>query len=75
MSDRQVAEAVGVSHHTVAAKRVEMEAGGQIAQLDTSTGADGKEYPRREAPTKKARAEKAQPFSRSAAPLALTRAT
>ena len=42
-SNRQVAEGLGVSHHTVQAVRAEREATGQIAQLEKTVGADGKE--------------------------------
>jgi ParB-like nuclease domain len=41
-SDRQVADTAKVSHHTVGDVRAEMEATGQIAQLEKTTGADGK---------------------------------
>lgn len=44
-SDRQVARDTGISHHTVAAVREEAEATGQIAQLDTRVGADGRTRP------------------------------
>ena len=43
-SDRQIAKDLGVSHVTVAARRSELESGGQIDHLTTSIGADGKEY-------------------------------
>lgn len=45
-SDRQIAGAFGVSHHTVNTQRKELESTGQIAQLETNIGADGKERPR-----------------------------
>ena len=45
-SDRQLAKAIGVSHHTVKAQRDELEGTGQIAQLNRTVGADGKERPR-----------------------------
>ena len=45
-SDRQIAAGLGVSHHTVGAQREKLESTGQIAQLETSIGADGKERPR-----------------------------
>jgi hypothetical protein len=41
-SNRMVAETVKASHHTVGEVRAELEATGQIAQLDKATGADGK---------------------------------
>jgi hypothetical protein len=44
-SDRAVAKAVKVDHKTVAAERTELEAGGEIPQVETRTGADGKTYP------------------------------
>lgn len=45
-SDRQIAEALGVSPTTVGTVRAEMEDTGEVSKLDTSMGADGKEYPR-----------------------------
>ena len=45
-SDRQIAAGLGVSHVTVAARRNELERTGQIDQLKTNIGADGKERPR-----------------------------
>lgn len=45
-SDRQIAKDLGVSHHTVSTQRENLESAGQIAQLDITIGADGKEYPR-----------------------------
>jgi hypothetical protein len=41
-SNRAIAEQVKVSHHTVAAVRTEQESTGQIAQLDKTTGKDGR---------------------------------
>jgi len=41
-SDRQHARALGVSHHTVASVREELEGTGQIAQLEERVGKDGK---------------------------------
>jgi hypothetical protein len=41
-SNRQIAEQTKTSHHTVGAVRNELEATGQIAQLNKTTGADGK---------------------------------
>jgi len=41
-SNRQIAEQAKVSHHTVGEVREGLEATGQIAQLDTTTGKDGK---------------------------------
>lgn len=46
-SDRRVAAEVGVSNHTVDKKRQELEATGQITQLDKLEGADGKTRPRK----------------------------
>ena len=43
---QQIAEGLGVSHHTVAAQRDNLETGGQIAHVKKSKGKDGKEYPR-----------------------------
>ena len=40
--NRQIAETAKASHHTVGAVRNELEATGQLAQLETTTGADGK---------------------------------
>ncbi len=45
VSNRQIAEAAKVSHHTVADVREDMQATGQIAQLDRTVGADGKARP------------------------------
>lgn len=45
-SDRQLAKAIGVSDKTVGAVRKELEAGAEIPHLTTTTGADGKAYPR-----------------------------
>ncbi len=45
-SDRQIAKALGVHQSTVGTQRKELEQSGQVSKLDTSTGADGKEYPR-----------------------------
>lgn len=45
-SDRQIAAAFGVSPTTVGSTRKTMENEGQVSKLDTSKGADGKEYPR-----------------------------
>jgi ParB-like chromosome segregation protein Spo0J len=41
-SNRQIAETAKVSHHTVGDVRTELESTGQVAQLETTTGADGK---------------------------------
>lgn len=41
-SNRQIAETTKVSHHTVGDVRSELETTGQIAQLENTTGADGK---------------------------------
>src|SRR5262249_37587000 len=41
-SNREVAEQAKASHHTVGDVRTELEATGQIAQLETTIGADGK---------------------------------
>ena len=45
-SDRQIGKSLGISHHTVNTQRQQLEETGQIAQLETSIGADGKERPR-----------------------------
>ena len=45
-SDRWIAEDMGVSKNTVAKYREELEAGGQIDQVEKFIGKDGKEYPR-----------------------------
>lgn len=45
-SDRQIAKALGVDHKTIGVQRNEMKERGEIPHLETSTGADGKEYPR-----------------------------
>jgi len=41
-SNRQIGEQTKTSHHTVEAVRADLEATGQIAQLDATTGADHK---------------------------------
>jgi ParB-like chromosome segregation protein Spo0J len=41
-SDRQIAEQAKVSHHTVGDMRSQLVATGQLAQLETHEGADGK---------------------------------
>ncbi|OPX85528.1 MAG: hypothetical protein A4E53_03522 [Pelotomaculum sp. PtaB.Bin104] len=46
MSDRQIAEGLGVSDKTVGAQRKEMERTAEIPQLKKTIGADGKERPR-----------------------------
>ncbi len=46
-SDRRIAQALGVSHATVATIRHDMEDGGEVVNLTTSKGADGKTYPRK----------------------------
>lgn len=46
-SDRQIAKALGVHQSTVGTQRRSMENSGQVSKLDTSTGADGKRYPRK----------------------------
>ena len=46
-SDRQIAKRLGVSDKTVGSQRKELEATAEIPHLETSTGADGKTYPRK----------------------------
>jgi hypothetical protein len=46
-SNRQVADATKTSHHTVGDVRVELETTGQIAQFNSTTGADGRTRSRR----------------------------
>jgi hypothetical protein len=46
-SDRSIAKTTGISHPTVAKVRAEGEESGQVAEVATSTGSDGKTYPRR----------------------------
>lgn len=45
-SDRQIANSLGVDHKTVSVRRNELEGTGEIPQLASTTGADGKERPR-----------------------------
>ena len=45
-SDRQIAAGLGISPTTAGSIRREMENIGQVSKLDTSTGLDGKSYPR-----------------------------
>ena len=49
-SDRQIAEEFKVSPTTAGTIRKDMENSGQVSKLDTSIGADGKEYPRERKP-------------------------
>jgi ParB-like chromosome segregation protein Spo0J len=48
-SNRQIAETVKASHHTVESVRTKMESTGQIAQLPKTFGKDGKERPTKSA--------------------------
>lgn len=45
-SDRQIAKELSVSPTTVGTVRAQAASDGQVSKLDTSTGADGKQYPR-----------------------------
>lgn len=45
-SDRLLGKELGVSHKVIGRVRKEMEQSGQVGQCPTSTGADGKQYPR-----------------------------
>lgn len=45
-SDRQIANSLGVDHKTVSVRRNELEGTGEIPQLCSTMGADGKERPR-----------------------------
>jgi hypothetical protein len=51
-SNRQIAETAKASHHTVGDVRTALEATGQVAQLDKTTGADGKKRKRKGGKTK-----------------------
>lgn len=44
-SNRRVAKNLGVDHHTVASVRLELSAGGEIPQVERTTGRDEKSYP------------------------------
>lgn len=44
-SNRRVAKALGVDHHTVASVRLDLEPTGEIPQLGYTTGLDGKDRP------------------------------
>jgi ParB-like chromosome segregation protein Spo0J len=57
-SNRQVADTVKASHHTVGAVRNELEATGQLAQLETTTGADGKKRKTKPKPKSGAKGKK-----------------
>ena len=46
ISDRQIATGLGVDHKTVSTQRVNLESTGEIPQLKTTIGADGRERPR-----------------------------
>jgi hypothetical protein len=50
-SDRQIAETVNASHHTVGSVRSEMERRGQIAHVPTRTDTKGRKQPAKKAPT------------------------
>lgn len=50
-SDRSIAGIIGMSHHTVASVRRELEDGGQIAHQPERVGQDGVKQPVRPAPT------------------------
>ncbi len=50
MSDRSIAEAVGVSHSMVGKYRAQLESIGQIGQCSTRTTSDGRQYPSHRAP-------------------------
>ncbi|MCP4289156.1 MAG: hypothetical protein GY792_32840 [Gammaproteobacteria bacterium] len=45
-SDRQIAKVLGVSNKTVSSTRKDMVDNGQLCNLHSSIGADGKERPR-----------------------------
>ncbi len=45
-SDRWLGELLGVDHKTVKSRRLSLEAGGEITQVERARGKDGKEYPR-----------------------------
>jgi ParB-like chromosome segregation protein Spo0J len=49
-SNRQIGEQTKTSHHTVEAVRTELEATGQLAQLESTKGADGKTRKRKGKP-------------------------
>ena len=53
LSNRQIAVKVGVDKNTVTKQRTELESTGEIHQLETNIGADGKERPCPAAPTTK----------------------
>jgi hypothetical protein len=63
-SDRQIAKQVKVNHKTVGAARAEMEATGEIPQLNKTVGADGKS---RKRPAKKSDAAAAAARVKAAA--------
>jgi ParB-like chromosome segregation protein Spo0J len=56
-SDRQIADTAKASHHTVSDVRSELETTGQVAQLDKTTGADGKARKRKAKAGAKAKKE------------------
>jgi hypothetical protein len=49
-SNRKIAKQTKADHKTVAAVRGELESGGEIPQLEKTTGADGKQYKSRKKP-------------------------
>lgn len=46
-SDRQIAKDLGVDNATVSRRRKALECSGEVLQCNTSTGSDGKTYPRK----------------------------
>jgi len=66
-SNRQIAEQAKVSHHTVGAVRAELEATGQVAQLENTTGADGKKRKTKAGKTKGEKGKAKQSDAQAAA--------
>jgi hypothetical protein len=60
-SDRQIAEMIRVSHHTVASVRTEMERRGQIAHVETRTDTKGRRQPAKRKSAIEAKAKKPLP--------------
>jgi ribosomal protein L29 len=66
-SDRQIAETVKASHHTVGAVRAEMEGRGQLAHAETRTDTQGREQPAKKPPSSRRRTPEEREAARAAA--------
>jgi len=71
-SNRQIADALGVSPSTVITTRAKLEEKGMVSKLDTITGKDGVQQPARKPNTTKARGAKPEKVEAAATALADT---